>query len=192
SRVAGAAERLADPGCHQIRDVAGIYYFEQPLYPEGRVAMLFPGEGSQYLNMLKDVYLHFPEVRAYLDECDELASRAGRTDQPLARLLFVDESDPEEKARAEQELRKLGNAMISVLIGDWAVYRLLECLGVPNDVMAGHSVGELSALGAAGCFDTDSLRMGHVVNTIESLENQEKDGQSPETIMLAVGAGRAA
>jgi malonyl CoA-acyl carrier protein transacylase len=192
SRLTRAAERLADARCHLIRDVAGIYYFEQPLYPDGRVAMLFPGEGSQYLNMLKDVYLHFSDVRAYLDECDQLASRAGRTDQPLARLLFVDESDADEKARAEQELRKLGNAMICVLIGDWAVYRLLERLGVPNDVMAGHSVGELSALGAAGCFDTDSLRMGRVVNTIETLERQEKDGKSPETVMLAVGAGRAA
>jgi malonyl CoA-acyl carrier protein transacylase len=192
SRLTRAAERLADPRCHQIRDVLGLYYFEQPLHPEGRVAMLFPGEGAQYLNMLKDLYLHFPEVRAYLEECDQLASRAGRADQPLARLLFVDESDPAEKARAEQELRKLGNAMLSVLIGDWAVYQLLERLGVPNNVMAGHSVGELAALGAAGCFDTDSLRMGQVVNTIEALEQQEKEGNSPETVMLAVGAGRAA
>jgi malonyl CoA-acyl carrier protein transacylase len=192
SRLTRAAERLADPRCHQIRDVVGIYYFEQPLYPEGRVAMLFPGEGGQYLNMLKDLYLHFPEVQAYLEECDQLASRAGRAEQPLARLLFVDESDPEEKARAEQEMRKLGNAMISVLIGDWTVYQLLERLGVPNDVMAGHSYGELAALGAAGCFDTDSLCMGRVVETIEILERQEKDGKSPETVMLAVGAGRAA
>ena len=50
-----AAERLADPKCKQVRDASGIYFFENPLAEQGTVALLFPGEGAQYLNMLADL-----------------------------------------------------------------------------------------------------------------------------------------
>ena len=57
-----AAERLADTDCRQIRDVQGIYFFENPLAETGKLAMLFPGEGAPYLGMIGDLPGRFPEV----------------------------------------------------------------------------------------------------------------------------------
>ena len=77
-KLAHALARLADPHCRQIKDSRGIYFFEEPS-ATGKLAFLFPGEGSQYLNMLLDLCLHFPQVRACFD-------RSTGSDGPSARL----------------------------------------------------------------------------------------------------------
>ena len=71
-KLGRAIERLADPACARIKDVKGIYYAAEPLGRQGKLAFLFPGEGSQYPNMLADLCLHFPEVRAWFDRADQL------------------------------------------------------------------------------------------------------------------------
>ena len=48
SRLTSARERLADPNRKQIKDAVGIYYFDQPLYRQGGLAFLFPGEGAGF------------------------------------------------------------------------------------------------------------------------------------------------
>src|SRR5262249_20539571 len=65
---------------------SGAYFAEQPGEDGGKVAFLFPGQGSQYPNMLAQVALVFAEVR---EACDQ-AERAlhGRLEQPLGRFLF--------------------------------------------------------------------------------------------------------
>ncbi len=65
-----ALARLADDGCKKIKDVGGIYFFQEPLARQGGLAFLFPGEGAQYVNMLADLCRHFPEVRSSFDEMD--------------------------------------------------------------------------------------------------------------------------
>ena len=192
TRLGRAAERLADPGCRQIQDSLGIYWFERPLYPEGRVALLFPGEGAQYLNMLKDLQAGFPEVREPFDEADRLALRAGRPERTLSRLLFLaDDAGAEERERAEGELRKLGNAMFSVLFADLAVLALLRRLALPFHAVAGHSMGELAALIAAQCVDIHGMALEQVIGTMEALQQEEEAGRVDEAILLAVGAGRS-
>src|SRR5215211_5567812 len=71
-KLARATERLAQPSCRQIKDVSGIYYASEPLGRKGKLAFMFPGEGAQYPNMLADLCLHFPEVRACFDRTDRL------------------------------------------------------------------------------------------------------------------------
>ncbi|MBV9122799.1 MAG: acyltransferase domain-containing protein, partial [Planctomycetes bacterium] len=191
TRLTRAGERLADPRCRQIRDAVGIYFFEQPLHPEGRLAFLFPGEGAQYLNMLGDLSIHFAEVRNLVEDCDEAARRAGHENHALSRAIFLPpDATPEEQAQAETELRSLGNAMLSVLMADWALYQCLLKLGLRPDAMAGHSMGELAALWAGGALATDSVMLGELAATIESVQQQEEQGGA-EAVLLAVGAGRA-
>ena len=67
-----------DPKCQQIRDAAGVYFFDQPLSAQGSLALLFPGEGAQYPNMLADLCGVFPEVEETFAWCDRLAAEAGR------------------------------------------------------------------------------------------------------------------
>lgn len=45
-RLDRAAQRLSDPACTQINDTQGIYYFQQPLFPDGRLGLLFPDRKS--------------------------------------------------------------------------------------------------------------------------------------------------
>ena len=71
-RLVAAGERLADPACARIIDPSGTYYFAEPLTKQGEVAVLFPGEGSQYPNMLADLCLHFPQVRRWFDVIDRV------------------------------------------------------------------------------------------------------------------------
>ncbi|MFB8790600.1 MAG: hypothetical protein U7123_17550 [Potamolinea sp.] len=57
-------EKLKDPKRTQLQTRTGIYYKEPASQVEpGKIAFLFPGEGSQYPNMLADLCLYFPQVR---------------------------------------------------------------------------------------------------------------------------------
>ncbi|HEY7309058.1 MAG TPA: acyltransferase domain-containing protein [Gemmataceae bacterium] len=191
SRLGRAAERLADPRCRQIKDSRGSYYFEQPLGPQGKLAVLFPGEGSQYLNMLADLLPHFPEVREHFARCDGLSLRAGGREEPIGRRIFVSETLAEtERAEAERELWRLGNAVSSILISEWALYLLLRELGLQPDIVGGHSAGEFSALLAAGCVEPDDFFIEQLFALSRVLQGQEDDGSLVEVSLLAVAAGR--
>jgi malonyl CoA-acyl carrier protein transacylase len=190
ARLDRAAGRLADPRCTSIRDAAGLYFAAEPLHPQGKIAFLFPGEGAQYLGMLRDVRQAFPEVAAFFAECDAACARAGG--RPLSEVFLPPESaDAEERARAEQELRRLDNAMMSVLMADWSLYRLLLHLGLTPDVLAGHSMGELAVLWAAGALETDDRFLPRLASAMETMRRQE-EASAGDAVLLAVGAGRAA
>src|SRR5207237_5222096 len=131
-----AADRLADPGCKHVRDAAGVYYFSAPLFQQGSLALLFPGEGAQYPNMLADLCGVFPEVEETFAWCDRLAAEAGRPEAPLRRVLHP---PPGHEAAAEAELRKLGPSIFGVLVADLAVTRVLRNLHLPVSAVAGHS-----------------------------------------------------
>ncbi|HEY7158113.1 MAG TPA: acyltransferase domain-containing protein, partial [Gemmataceae bacterium] len=191
ARLGGASERLADPRCRQIKDSRGCYYFGEPLGPHGKLAVLFPGEGSQYLNMLADLMPHFPEVREHFARCDRLSLDAGRRAEPISRRIFVPESlSDAERTVAEKELWRLGNAVSSILISEWALYLLLSELGLRPDIVGGHSAGEFSALLAAGCVEPDDFFIKQLFELSCVLQDQEDDGSLVEVSLLAVAAGR--
>ncbi|GAB4237321.1 MAG: ACP S-malonyltransferase [Acidobacteriota bacterium] len=108
-------------------------------------AFLFPGQGSQYAGMGKLLAERFPEAAAVFREADEVL------DFPLSRLCF---EGPEE------ELRLTENTQPAILAVSVAVYRVLESRGREPDLVAGHSLGEYSALVAAGSLRfSDALRL---------------------------------
>ena len=101
-------------------------------------AMLFPGQASQYVGMGRDYYDACEIVR----ETYEQANRALGFD--IKALSFEGDLD---------ELTKTHNAQPAILIHSIAVYRALVQKGVKPQVVAGHSLGEFSALVAAGYFE---------------------------------------
>ncbi len=190
SRLGRAAERLADPRVSQIKDTQGIYYFGHPLYPHGRLALLFPGEGGQYPNMLTDLLPHFPEVRSHFEHCSRLAAHIGRG-RPIQEVLFLgEEASAEEQARAEAELWRLDVAIAAMLIADWSLYQVLLNLGVRPDALGGHSSGEFSALAAAGCLEHDDFLLEHLFTLGDILRREEDEGRMADGVLLAAGTSR--
>src|SRR5262249_45956412 len=69
-KAAHALKKLADPACRRIQDRSGIFHAAEPLHARGTVGLMFPGEGCQYPGMLRQLCLHFPEVRHEFDLVD--------------------------------------------------------------------------------------------------------------------------
>jgi acyl transferase domain-containing protein len=189
-RLRRADERLADARVRRINDIQGIYYDDEPMGPHGRLALLFPGEGGQYLNMLADLLPHFAEVREHFEQCDRISLRQGRA-EPISRALFLAPGASEEqRVLAEQELWRLDVAIASMLIADWSIYRVLKNLGVRPDAIGGHSAGEFSALVAAGCLEQGDFLVEQLFALGKVLREEENEGGMADAVLLAVATSR--
>src|SRR5205807_50256 len=102
-----------------------------------KTAFVFPGQGSQYAGMGRNAAETFPAARAAFDEAD------AALDFPISRLCF---EGPEE------QLKLTENTQPAILASSIALFRILEENGIRPDFVAGHSLGEYSALVAAGAI----------------------------------------
>lgn len=109
------------------------------------IAFVFPGQGSQFAGMGKSLFDAYPTARRTFDEADEALGCK------LSTLCF---DGPEE------ELKKTENTQPALLTVSTAAWRVLQEHGVRAAFVAGHSLGEYSALVAAGALEfTDALRL---------------------------------
>jgi len=185
AKLRRTSERLADHSCRQIRDAAGIYYFDRPLYSPGSLALLYPGEGAQYPGMLADLCQVLPEVEETFAWCDELAAESGR---PSLRNVL--HPTPEMREEADIELRKLGPSIFGVLVADLAITKVLQNLRIPISAVAGHSAGELAALLASGAMNSESVLGPRLAEIMDLMQRQEDEAGGPDVALLAVGAGK--
>lgn len=102
-----------------------------------KMAFLFPGQGSQYVGMGKELAETYPEAKVVFDEADDALGFK------VSELCF---SGP------ETDLTSTANTQPAVLAMSIAAYRALESQGIIPHVAAGHSLGEYSALVAAGAL----------------------------------------
>ena len=141
-------------------DPRGVWFAECPGQHAGKVAILFPGQGSQYVNMLAQTALAFPQVRAVLDRADQARHDASAPlEWPLSRFIYPPSTfTPEQEQHARQELMRTEVAQPAVGAASVALWRLLhDELGIEADFFAGHSYGEYVALHAAGAMTEDQL-----------------------------------
>lgn len=187
-----ASKRISDPSCKQIRDAGGTYFSSQPLFPEGKLGLLFPGEGAQYQGMLADLCPILPEVEETFTWCDQLAEEINRPEGSLRKILHLpaDVTD-EERLAAEAQLRQLGPSIFGVLIADMAITKILFNLQLPIAGVAGHSAGELAALIAAGSIRNDVILGPKLAEIMDLMQKHEEEVGGEEVSLLAVGAGKS-
>ncbi|SQB45436.1 Polyketide biosynthesis protein BaeE [Chryseobacterium jejuense] len=103
---------------------------------EGKVAFTFPGQGSQRINMARDLFVVFPAMRQIIDNYPE-----------LEKVVFPSTTFSEADLKQQKETIKdtrLAQPLLGIV--DLALAKFLESLGIIPDMLAGHSYGELPAL----------------------------------------------
>jgi acyl transferase domain-containing protein/NAD(P)-dependent dehydrogenase (short-subunit alcohol dehydrogenase family)/acyl carrier protein len=118
--------------------------------PAPKVAFLYTGQGSQYVNMLCTLYGIEPIVSETFAEADRVMTPL--LGKPLSKFIFVDQADAGAVAKAEEDLRQTAITQPAVLAADLALTRLLAAYGIRPDFTMGHSLGEYGALVAAGAL----------------------------------------
>ena len=146
-RLEKARQGLADDerATREPLEAQGVFRGSGPA--AGKLAFLFTGQGSQFVNMGRDLADSEPVVRAVFDEADAvLEPLLGRT---LTSYVFVDGDRAAVKA-AGQDLKQTAITQPAVLTLDVALARLLGEFGIEPDLLMGHSLGEYGALVSAG------------------------------------------
>lgn len=134
-----------------------VWMAQKPSSPP-RVGMLFPGQGSQQLNMARVLVQRFQWARDMLARAE---GHVGPVDgMTLGQWIFRDPEriqDSRRLAEYEQALARTRIAQPAICLASVLWLTFLRTLGVTPEAAGGHSLGELTALYAAGAIDLDTL-----------------------------------
>ncbi len=113
----------------------------------GKLAMVFPGQGAQFVGMGKDFYDNFDAAKKLFDEADAALGYS------IKKMCFEG---------SEDDLKLTANTQPAILIVSVIASELLKAEGVEAEVAGGHSLGEYSALVAAGALKfSDAVVLVH-------------------------------
>ena len=185
-----AAEKLRRPDPKAFKTRSGSYYGAGS--PAGKACFLYPGEGSQYPNMLADVSLNFPQCRDWFDFLEETGEKRGAAAR--SAVLFPPPSMLSEAQRKELEDRlfDMDIAAESVFAASMGLHALLDQLQLKPDAILGHSTGENTALTVGGVRRYE--RREELSETVRDLQTLYRDldqaGRIAKGTLLTIGALR--
>ncbi|MCG8653967.1 MAG: polyketide synthase dehydratase domain-containing protein, partial [Pirellulales bacterium] len=137
SALRASLEAYAQAGQHP-----NVIVGRRPAGRRSRIAMMFTGQGSQYLGMAKRLQQTLPTFAQSVDRCAEIL--ADVMEVPLSDIL---------SGRSELSIDHTSLAQPAICAVQCALVDALAQVGIRPDVVAGHSIGEIAALYAAGAFE---------------------------------------
>lgn len=141
----------------------------------GKTAVIFPGQGAQYVGMAKDFYDSFEDSKKVFDEADDVL------DIELKKICFEENDD----------INKTEYTQPAMVAAEVAIYEHLKNAGLKADVFAGLSLGEYSALVAAG-----AMTLADGIKTVRRrgilMQNEVPLGMGGMTAVIAMDADKIA
>ncbi|WDI40985.1 type I polyketide synthase [Bremerella sp. P1] len=144
-KLAMASSQLGNASAQQVLEQQGIFYRQRPQSPP-RVAFVFPGQGSQYEGMLKELVAVSPEAAKTIAEADAAMQRQGFP--TFSQLAWETPT---------QLGKDVFQTQIAMLLADLTCLATLKHQGITPDLVLGHSYGEFPALYAAGVWNLDDV-----------------------------------
>ncbi|NES73431.1 MAG: acyltransferase domain-containing protein, partial [Okeania sp. SIO2D1] len=124
----------------------------QPNSESPKIAFLFTGQGSQYVNMGKQLYEQAPTFRQALEQCDQIL-------KPYLETSILEITYPKD-AQNSSLLEQTAYTQPAIFALEYALFKLWESWGIKPNVVMGHSVGEYVAACIAGVFSLeDGLKL---------------------------------
>lgn len=181
-----ARGQLQAETCRRIHEKSGIFFCEDKL-GQDRLAFLFPGENAQYVNMLQDLCLHFPELRLVFDTANEACALVGDGFMPGA--LNFPPAGIKTMNQNEDELAQWEKAIALVHTANAAMIKLLRYLEIQPDAVVGHSFGELSAMEMAGILrpGNGKKRVKFLRDEYRHIKELAQSSDLPRGIFMTVG-----
>ncbi|MDQ2086118.1 SDR family NAD(P)-dependent oxidoreductase [Herbivorax sp. ANBcel31] len=124
----------------------GIYFKEGKIISSDEMAWMFPGQASQYPNMLKQLYENYTCVESLYTQADALWR--GKYDYDITSFIFREDEEV-----LEEVLKDTKNTHPTMFLSNIGMYKLLIESGIRADYMIGHSLGEITALFASGMLN---------------------------------------
>jgi len=150
----------------------------------GPLGMLFPGQGAQYPGMLRDLAIQFPQfLQAFVEADRAFAANSGGQERLVDLVYPRPAFDQAGREHADELLRATEVAQPALGAVSLGARAVLADFGVDAEVFAGHSYGELTALCAAGYYDSAAL---HALSRLRG--ELMAAGEGDRGSMLAVSA----
>jgi acyl transferase domain-containing protein/NAD(P)H-dependent flavin oxidoreductase YrpB (nitropropane dioxygenase family) len=158
-RLAVVANSVADLGqklktafeqiskSNKVESGAGFYYSDSPAFQPEEVCVLFPGQGSQAPNMLRELVLGHPELHPLFEAADTAVQEI--LDQPLSRSIYPLPVFEDQDQKSRSAINETRVAQPALAVVDLFCFQLLSRYGIEPAMVAGHSFGEYVALTAA-------------------------------------------
>ena len=176
------ADKLAKVSARE--EPLGVFWAKLPSnIKTPKIAFLFTGQGSQYLDMGKELYQTQPLFRETLEQCDRLL-------QPYLKKSILEVIYPEDSQTSNNSLiNQTAYTQPALFAIEYALFQLWQSWGIKPNIVMGHSIGEYVAATVAGVFSLeDGLKLvahrgrlmqqlptgGEMVSVMASLETVER------------------